>query len=90
MTPADRALYAEIGKRVKAHRLSAGMTQAQLAKRAFIARSSLANVEVGSHVLPLHRIAQLAAIFRIPVSHLLPDAFFEDPQPGARPGGGTR
>lgn len=44
----DQAVLAEIGARLKAHRIEAGLTQAELAEEAGIGKRTLERLEAGS------------------------------------------
>lgn len=58
------------------HRFSAGMTQAQLAERAGISRTAVANIERGEHGARPLTAKALAAALGVPVEQLFgaPDA----------------
>lgn len=66
-------LYAEFGRRVKAARLDAGLTQARLAEAIGLTRTSVANIEAGRQRTLLEAAYRIAdAVGRTPHS-LLPE-----------------
>lgn len=65
--------YAEFGRRVRAARESAGLTQQQLATALDLTRSSVANIEAGRQKALLHMTAAVAAATGVPPADLLPD-----------------
>ena len=65
-------VYAEIGRRVKRARTRAKITQAALAERTSLSRTSIANIERGEQRFMLHCLFELAAALRIPAIKLLP------------------
>lgn len=66
-------LYAEFGRRVKAARLDAGLTQVRLAEAIGLTRTSVANIEAGRQRTLLEAAYRIAdAVGRTPQS-LLPD-----------------
>jgi transcriptional regulator with XRE-family HTH domain len=79
MSDADeqtRALLARVGSRIRAARGAAGMTQAELAAKIGVARSSVANMEQGRQGLTLMRLGQLAVALRMSLDDLIVPAEF--------------
>jgi len=67
-------LYVEFGKRVKAARRSAELTQAELAKAIGLTRTSVANIEAGRQRAFLDTVYGIADAVRCAPQELLPDA----------------
>ncbi|WP_328748622.1 helix-turn-helix domain-containing protein [Streptomyces sp. NBC_00285] len=65
--------YMAVGERVRAARAAARMTQATLAARLGLTRSSVANLEAGRQRIPLHVFAMVADILDVDPGKLLPD-----------------
>lgn len=55
-------IYKDIGERLRRLRESKGMTQAELAKRVRLNRTSVVNFESGRQRLPLHKINAIARV----------------------------
>lgn len=72
--------YFEVGRQVRARRIVAGLTQAELADRVGLRRSSIANLEAGRQRILLHFIAAIAEAMHIETSDLLPSAATSDSQ----------
>ena len=70
----DDPLYVEFGKRVKAARRSAELTQAELAKAIGLTRTSVANIEAGRQRAFLDTVYGIADAVRCAPQELLPDA----------------
>ena len=68
------AFYLEVGRRVRARRVVAGLTQFELAERAGLRRSSIANLETGRQRILLHFIAAIADSLDVNTAELLPAA----------------
>jgi transcriptional regulator with XRE-family HTH domain len=62
--------YADVGRRIRDQRVKTGATQAQLAVRVGMTRSSIANVEAGRQRAPLHVVAILAAVLEVEPTEL--------------------
>jgi DNA-binding XRE family transcriptional regulator len=62
-----------LGQRLRALRLSAGLTQAELARRTGIHRPNIARVEAGRHTPSLETLARLAAAIGVPTTRVLSD-----------------
>jgi transcriptional regulator with XRE-family HTH domain len=71
-------IYLEVGQRLRRARLAAGLTQAQLADRAELSRTSITNIELGRQRFTLDGLVRLAAGVGVDPAQLLP------------PGDGTR
>jgi DNA-binding XRE family transcriptional regulator len=67
-----------IGQRLRALRLAAGLTQAELARRTGIHRPNIARVEAGRHTPSIETLARIAAAMGVPTSRVL-DAGSPDP-----------
>ncbi len=62
-----------LGQRLRALRLAAGLTQAELARRTGIHRPNIARVEAGRHTPSLETLARLAAAIGVPTTRVLAD-----------------
>jgi DNA-binding XRE family transcriptional regulator len=62
-----------LGQRLRALRLAAGLTQAELARRTGIHRPNIARVEAGRHTPSLETLARLAAAIGISTTRVLAD-----------------
>ncbi len=62
---------AHLGARIRALRLEAGLTQAELARRTGIHRPNIARVEAGRHTPSLETIARLAQAIGVPTTRVL-------------------
>lgn len=60
-----------LGARIRALRLAAGLTQAELARRTGIHRPNIARVEAGRHTPSLETLARLAAAIGVPTTRVL-------------------
>ena len=69
-------LYKLIGKKIKNRRNELNINQSTLAKELEVSRSTISNIEVGRHQIPLYLLYKLSNILNIEVSILLPK--FED------------
>lgn len=64
-------LYAKVGAAIRAKRSEAGMTQASLASRTGLKRTSITNIERGSQAILLHQLIDVARVLRTdPVAFL--------------------
>lgn len=68
---ADR-LHAALGKKIREHRQSSGLTQAELAERIAISRTSLTNVELGRQRLLVDQLYKMAEVLNTRPQDLLP------------------
>lgn len=62
-----------LGQRLRALRLAAGLTQAELARRTGIHRPNIARVEAGRHTPSLETLARLAAAIGVSTTRVLSD-----------------
>jgi transcriptional regulator with XRE-family HTH domain len=69
--PASPDLLRQAGIRVRAAREAAGLTQAQVAKRVGLTRSSLANLEAGRQDMNLTRLALVARVLKLDLNELV-------------------
>lgn len=60
-----------LGARIRALRLAAGLTQAELARRTGIHRPNIARVEAGRHTPSLETLARLASAIGVPTTRVL-------------------
>lgn len=67
----DEVDGAKLGARIRALRLAAGLTQAELAKRTGIHRPNIARVEAGRHTPSLETLARLAQAIGVPTTRVL-------------------
>jgi transcriptional regulator with XRE-family HTH domain len=67
----ESELLIKIGRRIAAARVDAGMTQQELAARACIHRSSVANLERGNQEMAVTRLALLAQILGLKLEDLV-------------------
>lgn len=81
MTDEETAFYTEVGKRVTVHRTACGLTQAELAPKASLARSSIANLEAGRQAVPIHKLDEVARALGVPLTSLLPGAVLDEGRP---------
>lgn len=85
------ALYAALGRRIRAAREARGLNQAALGAAIGIGRSSVSNVEAGRQHLAVHQLVAAAQALKVDTEDLLigplPDLTQPSPQPGetARP-----
>ena len=63
--------YVQFGLRVKNARISARISQAELATSLGVARSSVANIESGRQRLPLHQLPLLARTLGLSIEGLV-------------------
>ena len=66
--------YREFGRRLRAARLQARLSQASLAKAVDVGRTSITNIERGRQHVSLHMAFLLANALNVRVSELLPDS----------------
>jgi transcriptional regulator with XRE-family HTH domain len=65
-------LHVALGKRIRQKRLSSGLTQAQLAERIAISRTSLTNMELGRQRLLVDQLYKVAEVLNTLPRDLLP------------------
>lgn len=68
----ENRIYALVGKRIKAYRVAAGITQADLAHSLTLQRTSITNIEAGKQKLLLHQLYKICSALNIEVDVLLP------------------
>lgn len=74
MTDYVEPFYKKIGLRLKAHRLVAGITQAQLAEElGLFGRQNVCSIENGKQRLKLHHAMAACGLFGITMDQLLED-----------------
>ena len=66
-------LLHKIGRRVRAARMDAGMTQQELADRVLLSRPSIANLEGGNQEVPVTRLALIARVLGLDLADLVRD-----------------
>lgn len=69
-----RAFYEAVGGKVHACRRDAGFTQDQVAKQLGLSRPAIVGIERGRQALALHQLVQLAEIFKVELTTLVPPA----------------
>jgi DNA-binding XRE family transcriptional regulator len=65
--------YRKLAEQVRDRREALGLTQAELAERAVMSRSSVANLETGRQAILLHQFVGLAKALELPWTELMPD-----------------
>jgi transcriptional regulator with XRE-family HTH domain len=70
-SPVD-ALYRDFGRRLRAARDGAGLSQAELAERVGLGRTSVTNIETGRQRVPLHLLFDFAGALGVDPATLLP------------------
>ncbi len=74
MAGSTETLYAEFGALVVAHRQRLeGMTQAELARRIGLSRTSVTNIEQGRHHVSLQQFLRIASALEVAPEALLPN-----------------
>jgi Predicted transcriptional regulators len=66
------ALYKIIGNRIKSLREDLGQSQYELSQKLEISRSSISNIEVGRHQIPLYLLYEISEVLRTDIKLLLP------------------
>lgn len=66
-------LFCAVGERVRTIRHLAGMTQAELATRAALTRTSITHLEAGKQNLSLLSLYMVARALDVPIQMLLPE-----------------
>ena len=79
LTPDDRAVYAEVGARLRAARRRTVLTQDALARQVGVSRPSVTNIEAGRQTITLALFLSLADALGADPAELL------GPIPGDRP-----
>src|ERR1700689_1531060 len=68
---AEAVILREVGRRVRAARRTAGLTQDELAGHLGLGRSSVSNMEAGRQVITAVHLTVLAEVLGVPASDLL-------------------
>jgi transcriptional regulator with XRE-family HTH domain len=71
MTPEDKLLYQELGKRIAHSRKELGLTQTQVAEQLSMSQQTLAHYEVGRLRIAIATLVPLADILNCTVDELL-------------------
>ena len=66
-------LYTEIGRLIFEERDKKGLTQAELADKVFLSRTSITNIEKGKQKILVHVLLRVAAALEVNLESLLPD-----------------
>jgi transcriptional regulator with XRE-family HTH domain len=72
MASADTPLHAALGRKIREGRHAVGLTQAQLAERIAVSRSSLTNMELGRQRLLIDQLYKVASELNMKPADLLP------------------
>lgn len=75
---AFQPLYSRIGHRIRQARRARSLTQAQLAERVGLQRTSITNIESGVQHVQVHVLFELANAVGVKVADLLPESFGGD------------
>ena len=77
------SLYSLIGERIRGARENAGLSQAKLAEKLKMSRTSVVNIEAGRQRLPIHVLWQIADEIGTEASLLIPrqSEYYEQAQP---------
>lgn len=67
-----------LGERIKQLRLEMNLTQAQLAERLNVDRSTISTYECGSRTIPVHHIIPLSKIFHVSADYLLGNSLYRN------------
>jgi len=68
----EMLLYQKLGQQIRRKRELAKLTQAQLAERVDVLRTSITNIEAGRQKAPLHLIYELCAVLQVDIKDILP------------------
>lgn len=68
----EAVLYQKLGQQLRQRRELAKLTQAQLAERVTVLRTSITNIEAGRQKAPLHLIYELCAVLQVDIKDMLP------------------
>ena len=72
----------QVGETIRAHRLAAGMSQAQLGKRLGVSFQQVQKYEKGTNRVGAGRLPQIARIFGVPIGALFNDMIDASPGKG--------
>lgn len=64
--------YAELGSNIRKRRVAIGMTQSDLAAKAGVKRTSIANMERGAQAILVHQLLNIAKALKVPSASLMP------------------
>lgn len=70
----ERAIYERLGQLVRTIRQSRGLTQAELANRVGLSRTSVTNIEAGTQAVTLAGLFELARGLEVDAVDLLPES----------------
>jgi transcriptional regulator with XRE-family HTH domain len=65
-------LYKDVGRRIRKAREDRTLTQDALAKRIFLTRASVTNIEKGRQTISLHKFIEICEALHTSISNLLP------------------
>ena len=68
-----RRFYTRLGSNIRSVRISAGLSQADVADRIGFTRASVSNLEAGRQKIALHLFVQIALALDVEPAKLLPD-----------------
>lgn len=74
-------LYTAVGEAIRRKREARALSQATLAKRVNLSRTSITNIESGAQALPLHNFLAIAEALSADPAELLPNTREEAPRP---------
>lgn len=63
-----------LGKRIRIQRLTAELSQEQLAERAGMSRNFVSSIEHGKHGVDIVRLFRISTVLGVPLAELLPPA----------------
>ena len=69
----EHDVYFQVGERIRKARIAAGLTQASLANKISLSRTSVTNIERGRQPVSLHTLYSIASVLKIKIADLLPD-----------------
>jgi transcriptional regulator with XRE-family HTH domain len=72
----------QVGESIRAHRLAAGMSQSELAKRLGVSFQQVQKYEKGTNRVGAGRLPQIAGIFGVPIGALFKDTMDASPGKG--------
>lgn len=72
MSNLKNSLYKLIGDRIKSHRERLNMNQLELSDKLNISRSSISNIEVGRHQVPLFTLYEISKVLELNIRDLIP------------------
>jgi transcriptional regulator with XRE-family HTH domain len=75
--PTQRALYREVGSKIREGRERLGLTQEALAKQVGLSRTSITNIEQGRQTILVHQLVAFAQLLNLEPNALLPPSKIE-------------